>query len=266
MKKRYLGIICFVYVFIILLTIIRGVLKNFLAPNMQVYLIASIIPFIIMGIALIKENDYEFKLFDLILLLPIIMIILSGDGRLTNSLSKNRVTNMKTEVKYEEESKEDTKEESTTEESESIITDDSEIYFDVKDASYYDLAEYLTFIKKAQKYAGKTIRVRGFVLLKESYIPKNYFMIGKYNITCCAADASYIGFFAKTKEKLKNNNWYEIEGKLEKGKDVDGFDTLVINVTSVKEIDGTKEEAYVYPCYSYDNGKCAEISKYNLEY
>ena len=64
---------------------------------------------------------------------------------------------------------------------------------------------------------GKTIRVKGFVLKDNQYIPDGYFAIGKYEISCCAADATFTGFIAKyDKSNIKKNKWYEIEGVLDK--------------------------------------------------
>ena len=66
--------------------------------------------------------------------------------------------------------------------------------------------------------------------------------------------------------KIKNNTWYEIEGVLYQDKDKNHTDIIAVRVVNIKEIDGSKEEQYVYPCYAYDNGTCQEIQKYHLEY
>lgn len=41
---------------------------------------------------------------------------------------------------------------------------------------------------------------------------------------------------------------------------------MAIRIINLKEIDAKEENQYVYPCYAYDNGLCAETKKYNLEY
>ena len=102
---------------------------------------------------------------------------------------------------------------------------------------------------------------------KASYLSKGYFAIGKYAISCCAADAGFTGFIAKyDNSKITKDKWYEVEGILEKGKDADGYNIMYINVINIKEISSTEEEQYVYPCYAYDGGYCEAIQKYNLEY
>ena len=97
MSKKYLGFICFIYSAIIFYVWISGLLRNFLAPNMQLYLKISAFVFIPMGLVLLFNNrvNYKFKISDLILLLPIVLLIIAGDGRLTASLANNRFNNIK---------------------------------------------------------------------------------------------------------------------------------------------------------------------------
>ena len=119
----------------------------------------------------------------------------------------------------------------------------------------------------SDKYVGKKIKVRGFAVRKGlPYLPSGYFAIGKYIISCCAADAGFGGFYAKYDlYKVKENTWYEIEGILEKTQDTEGYNILAIKVININELDGNKEEQYAYPCYSYDDGSCSIMDKYDLE-
>ena len=93
-----------------------------------------------------------------------------------------------------------------------------------------------------------------------------HFGIGKYLISCCAADSSFGGFMAKINDlsKIKDNTWYEMEGVLELGRDTYNQKILVINVVNYKKINGDNEELYMYPCYAYGDGSCSEVVKYNL--
>lgn len=261
MKNRFLGIICLLYVFIIIYVTISNTLKNYLAPQMQKYLLASLVPLLIMGIVLCLNDkiDYKFKVTDLVLILPLIMLIISGDGRLSENFAQNRTSNYKTAAKVE----------SKTEEKEEVIIENKDydftnVDFDITDEVYQALAIYLTYDSEAEKIEGKTIRVRGFILKKADYIPNNYFAIGKYGVSCCTADASFMGFFVDyDKTKIKDGKWYEIEGVLKKGKDVAGYTTTVIKAINIKTINSKEEDQYVYPCYSYDNGECNALDKYN---
>lgn len=279
MRKKLLGIICLLYFGIIIYVWTTGSLKNFLAPNLQIYLKLSAIPFFVMGVIILfnKKINYQFKISDVILLLPLIMLILAGDAHLTSSFALNRMSSFSTQTKINKDEvieKEQVKEiieiedsDVETREKEEEEYDFSHPYFDVVDANYDDLANYLTFAEKASKYAGYTIRVRGFIVKYADYIPSTYFAIGKYSITCCAADAEFTGFIAKYDlSQVRANGWYEIEGVLEPGIYTDGYDIMTIKVINIKEIDKNSEEQYIYPCYAYDEGLCSEVEKYHLEY
>ncbi len=286
MSKRYLGLICLLYSGIFGYVVIFDKLKNFLAPQMQMYIKLSIIPMLLIGLVMLFNNkvNYKFKISDLILVLPLVLLIFAGDGRLTSSFASSRITNLNTENRTKseekveakkeeeiielpksEEKKEEVKEEPTEENINNY--DFSNVDFDIVDASYSELSNYITFAPKADKFKGQTIRVRGFALKKASYLPDGYFAIGKYAISCCAADAGFTGFIAKyDNNKITTDKWYEVEGILEKGKDKDGYNIMYINVINIKEISSKGEEQYVYPCYAYDDGSCEAMSKYDLEY
>ncbi|MBQ8892105.1 MAG: TIGR03943 family protein [Bacilli bacterium] len=276
MKKRFLGIVAIVYSCIILYVWIFDILKNFLAPSMQIYIKLSLIPMFLISLVMLFNNkvNYKFKISDLVLILPLVLLILAGDGRLTSSFASNRTTNFNTENRIKNENdnvvvsneNEDNLQELNIE-GVSEEHDFSSPYFNIVDANYNELSNYITFSPKADKYKGKTIKVRGFALTKASFITDDYFLIGKYAISCCAADAGFTGFVVKHNDnKILNDKWYEIEGILEKGKDKDGYDIMYIEVINLKEIDSKDEEQYVYPCYSYDDGTCEAISVYDLEY
>lgn len=264
MKKKYLGLICLLYAGIILFVNHYNILRNFLAPNMHIYIKSSAFILIIIGLIILYSESfhYKFKFTDLVLILPLIMLIYAGDGRISTSLALNRNSNI-TSIKSDTVS---------NEKEEEIIIDESKldfdnVDFDVDDETYLDLANYLTTNKKAQKYIGKTIRVRGFTIEDNSYLPNGYYGIGKYGVSCCVADAGYMGFIMKANgHKIKGSTWYEVEGYLEKSKDLAGHDFLGITIVNLKEIDEKDEEEYVYPCYQYGDGSCSKIRNYSLEY
>ena len=298
MRKRFLGIICLIYVALILYVKLTGNLGNYLAPQMQKYIIWSVVPLLIIGLVICLNNhiSYKFKFTDIVLLLPIVMIIFAGDGRLTASLANNRnmlykgtinkviyedeeqIENKEeSNINQEEQTNEETnKEENKTEENnnEEILTpkaeyDFSTVDYDVVDESYSMLTGILTYPDMYRKdinyFVGKKIRVKGFAVKKSQYISNGYFSIGKYVISCCAADASFGGFFAKYDlNKIEENTWYEVEGVFEKMKNSDENDALAINVINIKKIDESKEQQYVYPCYSNDDGSCSVLSNYDF--
>ena len=263
MKKKYLGLICLLYALIIIFVNHYNILRNFLAPQMQIYLKCSIPIFILMAIVIFYSDNfhYHFKVTDLVLILPLIMLIMAGDGRLTTSFASNR-TNIQNNSKKIK----------TTEKVEPLIINEEDldftnVYFDVIDDIYLDLGNYLTYNSKADKFIGKTIRVRGFTIGDNSYLPSGYYGIGKYGVSCCVADAGFMGYIMKANNhKIKPNTWYEIEGYIDKTKDLSGNYIFPITVVNIKEIDGKDEEEYVYACYNYGDGSCSKLKEYNLEY
>ena len=260
--KKYRSLISLIYLIIIMYVWQSNILKNFLAPSMQIYLkISTIVLFFMFMIELFTNSTYKFKVSDLILLLPILMLILSGDAKLSINLSEGRRLN----YSYKENTKEEKKEQQQEEVVEEIKEEINTIDIEMKDSVYNDLTIYLTFDPNAKKYENKTIHIKGYTLTDADYIPSGYFMIGKYSISCCAADAQYVGLYVKKNEDIKNNVWYDIVGVLKIIKDSDGNDTLAIIPSKITEIDGKNEEQYVYPCYSYDNGLCADIEKYEID-
>lgn len=261
--KRYLGFVCLIYSAIIIYVWSSDLLKNYLAINMQLYIKISAIVFIVLGIVLIfsKHIEYKFKISDLVLLFPVLILILCGDSRLGASLAQNRVNNVSNNQRVEAKG-EDILEVIVEEDS----YDFSKVDFNVIDESYVDLANYITFAPNAKKYSGKTIRVRGFIMDDKSLVMDGFKAIGKYNITCCAADALFVGFYIKDNGNLQSNKWYEIEGVLIDAVDKENYETLAIKPINVKEINESDEEQFVYPCYSYDDGLCKEVEKYDLVY
>lgn len=265
--KKYLGFICLVYSGIIGYVWIFNQLKNFLAPTMQIYIKVSLIPLIIIGIVLYFSDHihYKFKITDLVLVLPLIMFVFASDGRLSASFAQNRMNFNNISNKANKKIKKvKTVEEDNN--NDNITYDFTNPDFEIIDENYYELANYLTFLVEPSKYIGKTVKVKGFASKVNKYISGNYIGIGKYGITCCAADAGFVGFLSKLgNHKVKVNKWYEVEGVLEIAKDNAGYDILVLKIINIKEIDGKAENQYVYSCYTYGDGSCKEVDKYNLE-
>ena len=265
MKKRLIPIICIIYSLLLIFMLITNKLNNFLAPNMHIYFYLSILPLFIIGVvSLFKAPNIKFRITDLILLLPVLMLILSGDGTLSGSFAKSRISNTQSKTKSEEKIRtEDKKEDNGPD----IEYDLKNIYFDVKDSTYQGLANYLTYTSGARDtYTGKTIRVTGFIIKDEVYLRDDLVAIGRMAITCCAADAEFAGFMASIdSSKVKENEWYTIEGVLKKDKDGEGYDILSIEVINIKKAKKPKEK-YVYMCSEYGSGNCADLQKYEFVY
>ena len=256
--KRFLGYICLLYSLIIGYVWITGNINNYLASNMQIYIKISLIPLIIMGIILLIDKDikYKFKISDLVLILPLIMLLLNGNGILTSTFASNRSS-----VKREK-NKIQSNINSNSNKIEKEKYDFTHPDFDIDEPVYDMLANYITYEEGGKKFEGKTIRVKGFAVSSIEYIPKGFFALCKYSISCCAADANFVGFMVKYDGIVKNDDWYEVEGVLRPGTDKDGYSMMYIDVVNIKKI--KKENQYVYPCYSYGDGTCSALSKYDL--
>lgn len=264
MKKKLITMICFLYVGLILYLYFRGYLSHFLAPKMHKYILSAAFLLFVVGIIAFLNNKftYRFKMIDFILLLPIVALFFVGTGELSVSLAKNRSNNFSMSGKKATDKSVTPKEENKA----ASDYDFSTIDYDVVDAAYSSIVDYLSGPIGTEKAAGRTIRIRGFVIKQADYITPGYFAIGKYNISCCTADASVSGFLvAYDLSKIEENKWYEVEGILEKVENKWGYETLAIKATKVTEIDKSTEELYIYPCYAYDNGFCSALDNYDLK-
>ena len=98
MRNKYFCIICFLYSFIIGYVWFSGLIKNFLAPQMQVYIKCAFFLLIIFGIVMLFiKGRKNIKVSDLFLLLPLVLLLLAGDGRISVSLAENRSSNVSTD-------------------------------------------------------------------------------------------------------------------------------------------------------------------------
>ena len=279
--KRFVGIICILYSLIIYYVWYFDKLKNYLSPQMQIYIKIISIPLLLMGIILLvcKNIEYKFKFSDFILLLPLVMLFIANDGKLSMNLANNRLGNFGSskvnELKIDEELSDEeigtiditNRDKENKEEDNNLVYIEKNIDFEIIDENYEYLANYLTFSEKALKFKGKSIKVKGFSITNGDFLPSGFFALGKYIISCCAADATFSGFYIRYDlSKIKSNTWYEIEGILNSATDPDGHSILYINVTNINEITANDEEQYAYPCYVYDNGMCSAVKKYDIDY
>ncbi|HMR01627.1 MAG TPA: TIGR03943 family protein, partial [Candidatus Gracilibacteria bacterium] len=65
------------------------------------------------------------------------------------------------------------------------------------------------------QYEGEKAKVSGFVL-KDDNLPQNYFIIARFILSCCAADARPIGIpvhFDPARQTFENDQWIELQGE-----------------------------------------------------
>src|SRR5574344_2847283 len=176
MKKKFLGIICLLYAGMIFYVWVSGKIKNFLAPQMQIYIKISLFVILFIGIIMILNNNthYKFKVIDIVLLLPLLMIFATGDGVLTASLANNRSNTFVNRQNKENENnnenvqilKPNSKKEKDDNPDEPIKKEEtydfSTVDYDVVDESYEMITYILSYPDNPNKYVGKKIRLRGF--------------------------------------------------------------------------------------------------------
>ncbi|BAU27307.1 putative repeat protein (TIGR03943 family) [Aneurinibacillus soli] len=83
----------------------------------------------------------------------------------------------------------------------------------VRDLSWTDFTE--DFYQKEVTYEHHPYRVTGIVYHPPGWLPER-FVVMRYMITCCAADATPLGIAVEVTggDQLKNNEWIEVEGMI----------------------------------------------------
>jgi putative membrane protein len=96
------------------------------------------------------------------------------------------------------------------------------------------------------KYIGREIELKGFIY-KEDELKADQFVIARFLITHCVADASIIGFLSEFPEAttLQQNTWIEAKGVLDIST-FNGIEFPVIKIKKLKEL-REPEEPYLYP-------------------
>ncbi|MEA5570877.1 TIGR03943 family putative permease subunit [Calothrix sp. UHCC 0171] len=106
-----------------------------------------------------------------------------------------------------------------------------------EDRTLVDWVRTINVYPEPDKHAGQKVKVQGFVLYPKE-MGEKYFMLSRFVITCCAADAYPIGLPVKLNEnrdKYQPDKWFEVEGKMITDT-IAGKRHLTIEATSLKEI------------------------------
>lgn len=95
-------------------------------------------------------------------------------------------------------------------------------------------------------YAGQPADVTGFVFY-DPRLGKGQFMIGRFTIACCVADASALGLAVQTSgsENLPDNTWVRVRGVMASTK-LDGRTVPLILADLIEEIP-EPEQPYLFP-------------------
>ncbi|MBE1555295.1 TIGR03943 family putative permease subunit [Sporosarcina limicola] len=111
------------------------------------------------------------------------------------------------------------------------------------DERYMDIMNF--FSEDLDLFIGKEIELIGFVY-KEPDFEDNHFVIARFGMTCCVADATVYGIMSKADEmdSLKEDEWIRATGRLSKIHLYDA-DLPFLEITTIEKID-QPEDPYVY--------------------
>lgn len=108
-------------------------------------------------------------------------------------------------------------------------------------------ADYLSVLEiYPNELKGKRIRIKGFVFRDDPQLQKDEFVLSRFTVSCCAADATVVGIITKTPKAptFKEDQWMEVEGTLSTIR-VYGFDQPLILLESSREVSRPKDP-YIY--------------------
>ncbi|MCZ8513839.1 TIGR03943 family protein [Paenibacillus filicis] len=100
------------------------------------------------------------------------------------------------------------------------------------------------------RFVGKKLQLTGFVYRQDEMKP-NQFVVARFSIQCCSADASPFGVLAEydKAQTLASDSWVTVTGTISKAKYEDN-DILVLKVEKVVKAEPAKTP-YVYPNYDF---------------
>ncbi|MTV50923.1 TIGR03943 family protein [Heliobacillus mobilis] len=97
--------------------------------------------------------------------------------------------------------------------------------------------------QKPDAYSGRPIRIEGFVYREKGFQP-NQFVVARYQVVCCIADATVIGLLVEGLPSPAEDTWVEVKGILSKG----SYNGSIMPILQAKEIHPIKIPAdpYIY--------------------
>jgi putative membrane protein len=111
--------------------------------------------------------------------------------------------------------------------------------------------ETLTTVDLYQdQFVGKKIELTGFVYRQDD-MKDNQFVVGRFSIQCCSADASPFGLLVEydRAQNFRNDDWVTVTGSIRKTKFND-MDILMVKVDKIVKAEPAKAQ-YVYPNFDF---------------
>ncbi|NQX58228.1 TIGR03943 family putative permease subunit [Paenibacillus qinlingensis] len=96
-------------------------------------------------------------------------------------------------------------------------------------------------------FIGKEIELTGFVYREEDKMRRNQFVVGRFAVSCCSADASPYGVLVEfpTAPNYSQDMWVKVTGTIQNGQ-YNGNDIFKIEATKIEKIEAPSSP-YVYP-------------------
>jgi uncharacterized repeat protein (TIGR03943 family) len=112
--------------------------------------------------------------------------------------------------------------------------------------SVLDWIRLFSFSENQQQFVGQPVDVTGFVF-SDGRLSETQFMVGRFTITCCVADATALGMIVEYPQAaiLKQLSWVRVQGKLDL-LERDGRLLPVVLAESVEAVP-SPEQPYLFP-------------------
>lgn len=114
----------------------------------------------------------------------------------------------------------------------------------VKPEIYMEILSSIDLFKN--NFIGKKIELTGFVY-REDNMPNNQFVVGRFAVSCCSADATPYGVMIDfpTAQSYPKDMWVKVTGIIQNGS-YNGNDIFTIKATQIEKIT-TPDSPYIYP-------------------
>jgi uncharacterized repeat protein (TIGR03943 family) len=101
-------------------------------------------------------------------------------------------------------------------------------------------------VENPEGHVGEAVDVTGFVY-HDPRLPDDEFMVGRFTITCCVADALALGMVVSWPgvEGLKDNTWVRVRGNF-KLSELDGKELPAIQAETIEAV-SQPEQPYLFP-------------------
>jgi uncharacterized repeat protein (TIGR03943 family) len=93
-------------------------------------------------------------------------------------------------------------------------------------------------------YLGETANVIGFVY-EDTRLPAGHFLVARFTVSCCVADAFAIGMAVQWPEQLPTNSWINVRGPVDM-LTIDGQRVPLIRAESIDPVD-PPDQPYLFP-------------------